>query len=96
MKEKLLPITKMVLGLSMIGIVLWQSINYSVFWFLFIFELCPIALVIGGIVLIFDATLNFHNDHISPVIYRNVAVCLLFSLVNSFFNNGCLFNIKPK
>ena len=84
MKEKLLPITKMVLGLSMIVIVLWQLINYTVFWFLFTFELCPIALIIGGIVLIFDATLNFHNDHISPIIYRNVAVCLLFSLVNSF------------
>lgn len=84
MKEKLLPISKIILGVAMIGIALWQSIDFSAFWFVFTFEICPFALIIGGIALIFDATLNFHNDCISPVVYRNVAVCLLFSLVNSF------------
>ena len=85
MKNRWLLIFKIVFGLVMLWLGLYEVISRGIFTIFFIFGLCPISLFIGGIMLLLDATFSFQKDKVPGVFYRNIALCMLFVAVNSLF-----------
>ena len=76
-KKLIVPILKMVLGVSMIvlAIIAYASIPQDLIEMTFVSNFC------GGAVLLADGILCFKNKSISSIVYRNLAVCLFFVFI---------------
>ena len=91
MKKILLITIKIILGLAMLGYAIFEIASRSLLAIFFTLQLSPIALFFGGLLLIIDGSFNVSKDWVPAFLYRNIALCLLFVLVNSVYTANSYF-----